>query len=189
MERADGRTGAQDIVALLRGDHARIRSRLARTAADRADRRWVAFSEMSELIIRHEVAEEVVVYPELVDLPGGTALSRRRLDEQSGVEALLVALDRQEFESPGFWRDALRLGSAVLGHLEREDAGVLPLLATTLGARRRATLARRFLEVVRVAPARRMVAAGVPTGPAIVDRTTAVSIFLRDSAAPGNMAS
>jgi len=189
MERADGQMGVRDIVDLLRRDHAHIRSRLVCPAADSADRRWMAFSEVSELIIRHEVGEEVVVYPELADLPGGAAMSGSRLDEQSAVETLLVALDRQEFESPGFRQDALRLGSTVLGHLEREDAQLLPLLATMLGPRRRAELGRRFLEVVRVAPARQMVAVGVPTGPAIVDRTSAVSIFMRDSAAPGNSAS
>jgi hypothetical protein len=189
MARPDERMDEMDIVDLLRRDHARIRSLLVRTATGSVDQRWATFSQTSELIIRHEVGEEMVVYPELLDLPGGATVSGSRLDDQAAIETLLVALDREEFESPGFQRDAVRMGSAVLGHLENEDSQILPLLAASLEPLRRVALGRRFLEVVRVAPVRRTVAAGVPTGPAIVDRTSAVSIFMRDTAALGGMAS
>ncbi len=174
---------------LLRRDHDRIRSLLVHAASGTRDQRWLTFSQLSELVIRHEVAEELVVYPELADLPGGAAVSGSRIEDQSAIEDLLVALDREVFESAAFQKDSVRLGAAVLGHLEKEDAQVLPLLATTVGSRRRTELGRRFLEVVGVAPARRQVGAGVPTGPAIVDRTSAVSIFMRDAAAVGRLAS
>jgi hypothetical protein len=180
-------TDGTDIVAVLRRDHTRMRSLLTCTAAGDAGDRWATFCRLSDLVIRHEVAEQLVVHPELLGLRGGAAVSGSRLDDEAGIEELLVALDRQQFESPGFQKDAVRLGLRLLGHLEMEDAQVLPLLATRVGSRGRARLGRRFLDAMETVPARHG-GAGVPTGPAIVDRTTAVSTFMRDAAAPSELA-
>ena len=185
------RTDGTDIVAVLRRDHVRIRTLLSATpaSAGRPDvERWETFCQLSDLLVRHEVAEELVVYPELAGLAGGTAVRRSRLVDQSDIEVLLVALDRQEFGSPGFEADIVQLGLRVLAHLEREESQVLPLLATFVEPDRRTRLGLRYLESVAIvgpSPS----ATGVPSGPAVVDRTTAVSTFMRDSAGPSALVS
>ena len=183
------RDSGPDIVALLRQDHDLIRSMLTRVASGTVEDRWATFLALTDLVIRHEVAEELVVYPALLRLRGGVAVAESRLSDQAGIERLLVTLDREEFDTHQFEMDSVRLGLDVLAHLEKEDAQVMPLLATKLGNRRRKDLARRFTEVKRVAPPRLPTGLRAPTGPAIVDRTTAVSVWMRDSAAYSGLAS
>ena len=181
--------GALDIVVLIRRDHAELRSVLNRVAAGGADDRWVTFSHLSDLLIRHEVAEELVVYPELLKLRGGSAVTHSRLEDQAVIERLLIALDRQEFDTHSFELPAARLGLDVLEHIGKEDAQVLPLLETKLGRRRRSALGRRFLEVEHSVPSSgASPTARRPTGATIVDRTSVISTWMRDSAAVSDLA-
>lgn len=180
---------APDIVELIRRDHAGVRSMLTRSAVGRAEERWAKFSQLADLLIRHEVAEELVVYPVLVELRGGGAVADSRLEDQARIERLLVALDRQEFDTHPFEQNAVRLGLDVLEHLGKEEAQVLPLLTTKLGRRRRTELGSRFLEVEHVAPTLGLSSAGrLPTGPTIVERTSVVSTWMRDSVAATGLA-
>jgi len=179
-----------DIVGLIRQDHAEVRSTLTRIATGSTGDRWATFTRLTDLVIRHEVAEELVVYPALMQLRGGGAVSDSRLADQAEIERLLVALDRQEFDTHEFEVDAARLGLEVLGHLEKEDAQVLPILATKLSPRRRIQLGRRFAEIKHVAPARHVSPGSrLPTGRTIMDRTSVVSTWMRDSAAFAGAAS
>jgi len=179
-----------DIVELLRRDHEDVRSTLTRIAAGSVLDRWATFSVLTDLVIRHEVAEELVVYPALLSLRGGGAVADSRLDDQAEVERLLIALDREEFDTHEFEVVAARLGLEVLGHLDKEDAQVLPLLATKLSARQRTELGRRFVEVKLIAPARHIASgARLPKGRTVMDRTSVVSTWMRDSAAFADRAS
>ena len=184
------RSGNRDIVDLLHADHLETRSMLTRIAVGGAADRWQAFTVLADRVIRHEVAEEVVVYPALLGRRGGAAVSDSRLEDQVRIEDLLIRLERQPFESVAFQKQSVHLGLAILGHLDKEEAQVLPLLATKLTSRRRGQLGRRFLEIKGAVPTRRPEAtAAVPTGPAIVDPTSALAIFLRDTAAYSDLAS
>jgi hypothetical protein len=130
------------------------------------------------------------VYPALVRLRGGSAVAGVCLGAQSEIEDLLVAMDRAPFDSEEFAGDSVRLGRAVVRHQDEEEEQVLPLLASLLSPRRRADLGRRFLEVKQVAPSQRVgPASRRPTGPTIVDRTTALSVWMRDSATYAGLAS
>jgi hypothetical protein len=180
--------GEWDIVTLIRQDHTEVRSMLTRTASGDPEARWCTYSRLAELLIRHEVAEELVVYPELLTLRG-SAVVDSRLHDQAVIERLLVALDREEFDTHPFERSAARLGLEVLEHLGKEEAQVLPLLQTRLGKRRRAALGRRFVEVERLAPAQGLTTAGrLPTGPTVLGRTSVISTWLRDSASTSDLA-
>ena len=178
-----------DIVALIRKDHTDVRSTLSRISTGEVGERWSTYSQLAGLLIRHEVAEELVVYPELLKLRGGSAVTDSRLQDQAVIEQLLIGLDRLEFETPAFERISSRLALEVLDHLGKEDAQVLPLLQTKLGRRRRVALGRRFHEIEEVAPTLGLPSAGrLPTGPTVIDRTSAISTWLRDSAAVSGLA-
>jgi hypothetical protein len=76
-----------------------------------------------------------------------------------------------------------------MAHFDREEQQVLPLLAARIGRRRRVELADQFVAIKELAPARRVVpGARTPTGRTIVDRTTAVATWMRDSAAAAGIA-
>lgn len=180
----------RDIVELLHQEHAMIRTLLQRAECGGTDARRTAAFRLADALIRHEVAEELVVYPELLRIRGGTAVADPRLEDQEGIEERLVQLDRTEFGSAAHGALLARLVLAVTSHLDREDEQVLPLLAAHLGAPRRSELSRRFTEVLGMAPVRPS-APGLrlPTGPTVIDRTTATSVWMRDSAAGSGLAS
>ena len=164
--------------------------RLAGLAGGDVEDRWGAFAALTDLLVCHEVAEELVVYPVLRPLAGGPAVADSRLADQVDIERLLVGLDREEFGSREFDMATARLGLEVLAHLDKEDAQVLPMLSSALGRRRRADLGRRFVDVGRMAPAHCVPSgARMPTGRTIVDRSSALSVWIRDSAAAAGLAS
>jgi hypothetical protein len=184
------RNRSEDVVDLLRADHRQVKALVARLGHGDTSDRWRVHNRLTELVVRHEVAEERVVYPELLRLGGGAAVADSRLDDQSSIEQRLIRLDREPFDSEHFRRASVQMALALLGHLDKEEAQVLPLLATKLSMRRRLILGGRFLEVKASAPSRRVTAsAGVPGGRAIVDATTALATFLRDAAAFRDLAS
>ena len=186
--RSSGDRSSRDIVDVLAGEHADLRA-LA-VPVGRADDDGSAYLAWSDRVVRHEIAEELVVFPVLLSFHGGAAVADSRLEDQAAVERRLVLLGRQHVGSPEFRQAAARLVLDHLAHLEREDAQVLPLLATRVGGRRRLELGRRFRQVVQVAPLRLPPAgARVLTGRTVVDRTAALSVWLRDVAAASGLAS
>ena len=181
------RRDGQDVVDVLKREHDRIRALLpARRDGGDGDG-WATFCELSDLLIRHEVAEELVVYPELHGLRDGTAVRVSRLADQAGIEELLGVLVRRRSGSPGFDRDAVQLGLRVLAHLEMEEAQVFPLLTTFVDPQLRADLGARYLNAMTIVRAPRG-APVVRSGPTL-DRTTTVSTFMPDSVGPAELAS
>jgi hypothetical protein len=179
-----------DIVDLLRREHGAIRSALERALGTSADERWTAHDVLADLTVRHDIAEELVVYPAVLRLRGGAAVTDSHLQDQDEIERLLVVADRAPFDSGEFDRASARLGTGILAHLENVESQVLPMLRTMVGARRRADLGRRFLEVENLAPVHQIVpGARRATGPTVVDRSAALAVWMRDSAVFSGLAS
>ncbi len=171
-----------DIVDELVVEHTLLR-RLSHDVTDPEDG-GSGFVTWSDRVVRHEIGEELVVYPVLLSCRGGAAVTHSRLEEQAAVERRLVTLGRLDPGSPEFHREAVALVVAHLAHLEVEEAQVLPLLSSRIGHRRRLELGRRYREVTRLDP-RLPVPDGVrvPRGRTVVDRIEALSVWLRDVAA------
>ena len=74
-----------DVVRLLEEDHQLVQSRFESLSAAPADGRAELFWKLTNDLVRHEVAEEVVVYPAIRDVPGGDAIADARIAEQSGT--------------------------------------------------------------------------------------------------------
>jgi hypothetical protein len=112
------------------------------------------------------------------------------LEEQAGIERRLVTVGRLAPGSPEFRQEVVALVVTSLAHLEIEEAQVLPILSTRFDRERREEMGQRYREVTKMAP-RPPVPDGTrfPTGPTVVDRTQALSVWLRDMAASSGLAS
>jgi hypothetical protein len=179
---------ALDIVDLLTEEHAALRT-LAEPVGGRDDADGSAYLAWSDRVVRHEIAEELVVYPALLSFDGGMAVADSRLEDQSDIECQLVALGQEAAGTPRFRAGTARLVLGHLAHLEREDSQVLPILATRVSRRRRLDLGRRYRKVQQVAPMRQLPdGTRVPVGRTVVDRTAALSVWMRDVAAASGLA-
>ena len=153
-----GPGSADDIVIVLTHQHDRVRALLAElhetVAAVAEITRDMAepFRELVQLLVAHETAEELVVYPTLrTELEEGR-LAGERMAEEHEAKQLLARLEKMAtgfFEFP----DALtEFEAKVLAHVEHEEQTVLPLLEKRLPADERQTLAGDFLYVAAKAP-------------------------------------
>ena len=149
----------------------------------------VVYLELSDRIIRHEIAEELVVYPAMLENGQDIGFADSVLDEHATIEDKLVVLDRQEFGSSEFERNRAELAGELLAHLDHEETQVFPILASRLGRGRQVEVAHRYRQVIRVAPmlsARSR--ANLPDGPTVVARTSALAVWMRDVAHSAGLA-
>jgi hemerythrin superfamily protein len=133
-----------DVISLLAQDHEAIGERFSELGHAGPDVRGQLFWELMDQLVRHEVAEEVVVYPALRQEPGGAVIAEARTREESEAEQLLARLEKLDPTTEEF-RGAIRdLASAVLDHARREEAEVFPLLAANEESGYLALLGQKF---------------------------------------------
>jgi hemerythrin superfamily protein len=120
-----------DIISLLEQDHQAVRERFSELEAAGVDDRAQLFWELMEQLVRHEVAEEAVVYPALRQEPGGDAIADARVAEESEAEQLLARLEKLDPATEEFKGAVRDLRAAVLDHAAKEEGEVFPLLAAS----------------------------------------------------------
>jgi hemerythrin superfamily protein len=108
---------------------ARSTERFAELEAAQPDRRPQLFWELVEELVRHEVAEEVVVYPALRDDPGGVDVADARVAEESEAERMLARMEKLDLTSEEFIGSVRDLEAAVLDHATKEESEVFPILS------------------------------------------------------------
>lgn len=142
-----------ELVALLLADHQEAKRLLDRFDSLPASQRDQAFCEVTYELVRHEVAEEEVVYPALrryVD--GGDDIADMRIAEQSTAEQLLADMEKAGVESPEFSSMFVKLRTDVLAHAEAEERTVFPELTSCIGADDLRQLGRRYETAKKAAP-------------------------------------
>jgi hemerythrin superfamily protein len=142
-----------NLVQLLLADHRQAEHLLDRFADVGADRRDEAFCELTYTLVRHEVAEEEVVYPVLrryVD--GGDDLADMRIAEQAKAEELLAEMEKAGVDSAAFPAMFTTLRSEVLAHAQAEELSVFPELTTSVRADELRELGTRYNLAKKVAP-------------------------------------
>lgn len=143
---------AGDVLALLREDHCRMEVRLAEFDTIALGMRVERFWKLVNELVRHEVAEEIVVYPALRRLRGGDAIADARIAEEAVVERKLADMGRRDAESEWFARQMLTLRSAVLSHAKAEESTVFALLRDAVPEARRLELGARYAKARAAAP-------------------------------------
>jgi hemerythrin superfamily protein len=141
-----------DVVELLLADHEK-----AKVLLDRFDRLAPAdragyFCEVVTEIVRHEVAEEHVVYPIIRHAPSGEQEAKARIAEQAQVEQLLVELEKLDASSAEFATRFISMRQAVLDHAGSEEAGSFTLLQEMEDAESRLALGGRYEHAKAKAP-------------------------------------
>ena len=143
----------EDVLTLLTQDHKAAEALLQRfgdtASADRAE----YFCEVVQTLIGHEVAEELVVYPAILDASNkGEEVTEARLGEQAEAEQTLAELEDLEPNSGAFTNKFKKLRNAVLAHAQAEEATAFPLLEQATTLQQRKELGARYEKAKDTAP-------------------------------------
>lgn len=143
----------QDLVSMLLMDHEEVKAQFTRLIGADENARDEMFCELRSMLVRHEVAEEEVVYPEVRrELTDGNQLADARIAEQSEAEELLASIERAGVEDPAFLSTIEALRTAVLNHAQMEEQTVFVPLNTTLDADKKEKLGQRYEKAKAAAP-------------------------------------
>lgn len=141
------------VVTLLLQDHQEVKASFA--SFEQADRGkwWEMFEDLVNMLVRHEIAEEEIVFPEARRvLPNGDAIVDARIAEQSEAEELLSKMEKGGRDDPNFAANLTQLREAVLAHAESEEQTVFQPMASTLEPDRLEKLGDRFSMAKATAP-------------------------------------
>ena len=146
-------TARTDILDLLLSDHQAVKRQFASLDKAAPEERSSLFCELVQDLVRHEVAEEIVVYPTIrLDAPHGDAEAAPRLEEQAAAEEKLAALEKADPASSEFARELTKLEHAVLRHAEAEEREIFPLLRAVEDDEKRIELGARYDRAKASAP-------------------------------------
>jgi len=146
-------TARTDILDLLVADHEAVKKQFASLDKAAPEERQPLFCELVQDLVRHEVAEEVVLYPTIrLDAPHGDAEAAPRLEEQAAAEEQLAALEKTDPASEEFARGLAKLERAVLRHAEAEEREIFPLLRAVEDDKERIALGDRYDQAKASAP-------------------------------------
>ena len=133
-----------DLVTVITQDHNAVRQRLSEFDSAPPEVRAELFWRLMDQLVRHEVGEQIVVYPALRELPGGSETADARVAEEEAAERLLASMEDMDPEGDEFVSALTSLQEAVLDHAEHEEAEVLPLLLAHEDSDRLIYLAQKF---------------------------------------------
>lgn len=171
------------VVDLLMQDHQDVKSSFA--AFDSADRGkwWDMFQDLVSELVRHEVAEEEIVFPEARKLlANGDAIVDARIAEQSEAEELLSKMEKGGRDEPSFPGHLTQLRNAVLVHAEAEERTIFDPLAHTVDNARLQKLGDRYTKAKRMAPTHpHPHAPDTPPGNIALGPVTALADRVRDA--------
>jgi hemerythrin superfamily protein len=141
-----------DVVELLLADHAKAKSLLDRFESIAATERSAYFCEVVTELVRHEVAEEHVVYPIIRHAPGGDQEADSRIAEESKTERLLSDMEKLDVSSSEFATRFIILREAVVDHASSEEASTFPRLKEMEDFESRVALGGRYEHAKFAAP-------------------------------------
>lgn len=116
------------LLTLLLEDHRELEHRLQTFAGSPISGRGERFRELAESILRHEIAEELVLYPVIAMEPGGAAVAHARLSEQSLALETLDRLQKLDAKTAAFAELFEDLRSAIVEHARSKEEFVFPMV-------------------------------------------------------------
>ncbi|MFD8565550.1 hemerythrin domain-containing protein [Streptomyces sp. NPDC059639] len=179
MPEHDSTSGSNDVTALLKAQHERIRELFAEVVNTKGDERKSHYHDLVRLLAVHETAEEEVVHPfARRNIEGGEGIVKARIEEEEKAKRVLAELEDMDPDSDRFLDKIAALREDVLAHAEAEereefahfdkaaDQGKLKNLG-------RAVKAAEALAPTRPHPGTDTVAKNLAVGPvaSVVDRT------------------
>lgn len=124
--------GELTLIDRILEDHTSFREQFPQVLAASDDERQPLFDRLMSDLVRHEVAEEEIVWP-LVrsSIDDGDALADMRLKEEAEAEALLREVEKLGTTSPEFTGKFVTLSEMVLSHADQEETEVFPRLVSS----------------------------------------------------------
>jgi hemerythrin superfamily protein len=174
-------TSAPDVVAVLIGQHARIKALFTtvRTAAGPA--RQDAFEELRELLAVHETAEEVVLRP-VSQKAAGQAVTDARNAEEKEANAVLAKLEKLDVNGTEFEETFAQFEKAVLAHAEHEEQEEFPAVVAATSPAERQDMGKHLLRAEHLAPTHpHAAAAGSPAAQKVLGPFAAMVDRVRDT--------
>ena len=137
-----------DLVVLMAQDHRSITETCAMLEV--ASHRHIGplLKRLVDQLLRHEIAEEAVFYPELLAVAGGEIVAERLVSEHRLWEDLIDV--GATISNPERQQSDLSLGrftSSVQRHLETEEGIAFPLIVTGLHRSRLHDLGAKYVEI------------------------------------------
>lgn len=146
-------TSPDKVVDLLQEDHEQVRALFGQLTSIPPEGRPDLFCHLVTELVRHEVAEEVVVYPAIrSDAPEGDAATNPRLREQSEVEKKMAKMEKLDPTTSEFDVELAELKSAVLAHAQAEEENIFPLLRAFEGEDKLMEMGARYQRAKANAP-------------------------------------
>jgi hemerythrin superfamily protein len=140
-----------DLIQLLTRDHELVKERFAALTTGELGERGPLFWKLTDDLVRHEVAEEVVVYPTIRSAAGAAEVADACIAEQSRAEERLARMEKEDPTTRGFMDEVQQLEGEVLGHAEHEERDVFPLLRQLPGEQL-VSLGERYTTAKTAAP-------------------------------------
>ena len=142
-----------DIVPLLTHDHDVLKHLAAGLHGLEPDQRDQRVREWIVQLVRHEIAEERVVYPAVrVDVLPGDAVAAVLVRQEREVVDLIVALEKLDPAGPAFESVLDGLQTQMIEHLHDEEVSLFPLLRNLEADVHRWELGDRYARVISAAP-------------------------------------
>lgn len=120
----------RDLISVLVRDHREVQElfRRLQNGGTPDERRRIADEATIELV-RHSVAEDMYLYPEVRKaLPEGDRIADRELEDHREIERTLKELEKVDAISPEFDTLITRLTNAVQRHIDDEENVLFPRL-------------------------------------------------------------
>jgi hemerythrin superfamily protein len=150
----------RDVIEILEHDHREVEQmfseleslRGASTEEDRSRRKELTEQVTIELV-RHSVAEEVLVYPRVEDKVGEEEVEHAR-EEHAEAEETLQRLEKLDADSPDFDDELATLMKEIRHHIEDEEGEMFAHMRQRIDADELRSLGEQVEAFKKVAPTR-----------------------------------
>ncbi len=113
---------ATDIIRELLHDHEQVKRMFTQLEKADGSEKGNVFWDLTNELVRHEVAEEEIVYPEVRrSVPNGNRLADARIKEQAAAEELLDTMEKAGPDDAQFGKRLAKLRKQVLEHADKEE--------------------------------------------------------------------
>jgi hemerythrin-like domain-containing protein len=152
--------GQRDVIEVLEHDHREVEQmfaeleslRGATTEEDQERRKQLAEQVTTELV-RHSVAEEVLVYPQVEKKVSSEEAEHAR-EEHAEAEETLQRLEKLDADDPAFDDELATLMREIRHHIEDEEGETFPHMRQAMDAEELQKLGGRVEAFKKVAPTR-----------------------------------
>jgi hemerythrin-like domain-containing protein len=150
----------RDVIEVLEQDHREVEQMFAELESLRGASSEGAQSRRKDLtdqvtieLVRHSVAEEVLVYPQVEEKVGAEEAEHAR-EEHAEAEETLHRLEKLDADDPAFDGELATLMAEIRHHIEDEEGQIFAQMRQTMEAEELRKLGGRVEAFKKVAPTR-----------------------------------